>query len=96
MLIRLVEKNDAAAIGRSIARAMCEHSLSHAKARGFRAMQFNFVVGTNERAVEASIASGCAPGEAISGYREQRGEPAARRRRRRAKSNGTKNFRHAL
>lgn len=41
----------AAATGRGVARAMCEHSLSEAKARGFRAMQFNFVVSTNERAV---------------------------------------------
>jgi ribosomal protein S18 acetylase RimI-like enzyme len=40
-----------AARGRGIARAMCEHSLARAKARGFRAMQFNFVVSTNERAV---------------------------------------------
>ena len=39
------------ATGRGIARAMCAHSLEHAKARGFRAMQFNFVVSTNERAV---------------------------------------------
>ena len=30
---------------------MCSHSLDYAKARGFRAMQFNFVVKTNERAV---------------------------------------------
>jgi ribosomal protein S18 acetylase RimI-like enzyme len=30
---------------------MCEHSLVHARSRGFRAMQFNFVVATNERAV---------------------------------------------
>jgi len=29
----------------------CAHSLEHARARGFRAMQFNFVVSTNERAV---------------------------------------------
>jgi len=42
---------DANATGRGIARAMCEHSLSHARSRGFRAMQFNFVVSTNERAV---------------------------------------------
>ena len=27
------------------------HSLSHARQRGYRAMQFNFVVSTNERAV---------------------------------------------
>jgi ribosomal protein S18 acetylase RimI-like enzyme len=37
--------------GRGIARAMGEHSLKHAKARGFRAIQFNCVVSTNTRAV---------------------------------------------
>lgn len=42
---------DAAATGRGVARAMCGHSLEHAKQRGFRAMQFNFVVSSNERAV---------------------------------------------
>ena len=41
----------AAASGRGIARRMCSHSLEYAKGRGFRAMQFNFVVKTNERAV---------------------------------------------
>jgi ribosomal protein S18 acetylase RimI-like enzyme len=40
-----------AASGRGVARAMCAHSLAHARARGFRAMQFNFVVGSNARAV---------------------------------------------
>lgn len=39
------------ASGRGVARAMCAHSLEHARASGFRAMQFNFVVSTNERAV---------------------------------------------
>ena len=39
------------AAGRGVARRMCEHSLDRARARGFRAMQFNFVVSTNERAV---------------------------------------------
>jgi ribosomal protein S18 acetylase RimI-like enzyme len=39
------------AAGRGIARAMCRHSLEHAKSRGFCAMQFNLVVSTNERAV---------------------------------------------
>lgn len=39
------------ATGRGIARRMCEHSLVHARVRGFRAMQFNFVVSTNTRAV---------------------------------------------
>jgi ribosomal protein S18 acetylase RimI-like enzyme len=41
-----------AAKGRGIARQMCLHSLERAKERGFRAMQFNFVVSTNERAVK--------------------------------------------
>ena len=39
------------ATGRGVARAMCAHSLDRARARGFKAMQFNFVVSTNERAV---------------------------------------------
>jgi ribosomal protein S18 acetylase RimI-like enzyme len=39
------------ATGRGVASAMCEHSLAHARSRGFRAMQFNFVVSTNDRAV---------------------------------------------
>jgi len=37
--------------GRGVARTMCAHSLERARARGFRAMQFNFVISTNERAV---------------------------------------------
>lgn len=40
-----------AARGQGLARAMCAHSLELAPARGFRAMQFNFVVATNERAI---------------------------------------------
>ena len=40
-----------AATGRGIARARCTHSITRARERGFRAMQFNFVVATNERAV---------------------------------------------
>ena len=39
------------ATGRGVARAMCAHSLDRARQRGFRAMQFNFVVSTNDRAV---------------------------------------------
>lgn len=39
------------ATGKGVARAMCAHSLSEARTRGYRAMQFNFVVSTNERAV---------------------------------------------
>jgi ribosomal protein S18 acetylase RimI-like enzyme len=41
-----------AAQGRGIARQMCVHSLERAKERGFRAMQFNFIVSTNERAIK--------------------------------------------
>jgi GNAT superfamily N-acetyltransferase len=37
--------------GRGVGRALCRHSLDTAKARGFRAMQFNFVVSTNEPAM---------------------------------------------
>ncbi len=48
----------AAAQGRGIARAMCLHSLERAKERGFRAMQFNFVVSTNERAVKLWLSLG--------------------------------------
>jgi ribosomal protein S18 acetylase RimI-like enzyme len=39
------------ATGRGVARAMCAHSLDRARERGFKAMQFNFVVSTNQRAV---------------------------------------------
>ncbi|MFW2830860.1 N-acetyltransferase family protein [Sphingomonas sp. ID0503] len=37
--------------GKGVARAMCEHSIMRARERGFAAIQFNFVVSTNERAV---------------------------------------------
>ena len=37
--------------GRGIARAMALDSMERARAAGFRAMQFNFVVSTNQRAV---------------------------------------------
>ena len=39
------------ASGRGVASAMCADSLNRAALAGFRAMQFNFVVSTNERAV---------------------------------------------
>jgi L-amino acid N-acyltransferase YncA len=39
------------ATGRGVARAMCEHSLGRARSRRFRAMQFNFVISTNARAI---------------------------------------------
>ncbi len=41
----------AVATGKGVARQMHEHSLVRARERGFRAMQFNFVVSANERAV---------------------------------------------
>ena len=41
----------AAATGRGVARSMCEHSLVYARSCEYRAMQFNFVISTNERAV---------------------------------------------
>ncbi|WP_323768250.1 GNAT family N-acetyltransferase [Antarctobacter sp.] len=41
-----------AARGKGVARAMLAHSLDIAPKLGFRAMQYNFVVATNTRAVE--------------------------------------------
>jgi ribosomal protein S18 acetylase RimI-like enzyme len=49
---------DAAATGRGVARAMCLHSLDHARQRGYRGMQFNFVVSSNTRAVALWLALG--------------------------------------
>lgn len=40
------------AAGRGVGRAMGEHCLEQARRDGFRAMQFNFVVSTNTRAVK--------------------------------------------
>ena len=37
--------------GRGVARAMLDHSLIEAKALGFQAMQYNFVLETNNRAL---------------------------------------------
>jgi L-amino acid N-acyltransferase YncA len=37
--------------GQHLGRALCEHCLTEARRFGFRAMQFNFVVSTNESAV---------------------------------------------
>jgi L-amino acid N-acyltransferase YncA len=39
------------ASGRGVGRAMCADSIERARATGFRAIQFNFVVSTNERAI---------------------------------------------
>lgn len=38
--------------GRGLARMMCEHSQTLARQLGYRAMQFNFVVSSNEVAVQ--------------------------------------------
>lgn len=40
-----------AARGKGVGRALCLHSLNEAKALGFKAMQFNFVVSTNQIAI---------------------------------------------
>src|SRR5437879_13901525 len=40
--------------GRGVARAMCEHSLDRARERGFRAMQFNFAIRTDDGAIRLS------------------------------------------
>ncbi|MCF6326916.1 MAG: GNAT family N-acetyltransferase [Devosiaceae bacterium] len=37
---------------KGIARSMCEHSLGQAKAAGFNAMQFNFVIVSNQGAIK--------------------------------------------
>lgn len=42
---------DPDAAGRGVGRALAEHVLDAARAAGYRAMQFNAVVATNERAV---------------------------------------------
>ncbi|WP_294270282.1 N-acetyltransferase [uncultured Sphingomonas sp.] len=49
-----------AARGRGVARAMASHSFDEARARGFAAMQFNFVVASNEAAVHLWTALGFA------------------------------------
>lgn len=42
----------AEARGKGIARALLDHSLPQARTQGYRAMQFNFVVANNTRAVD--------------------------------------------
>lgn len=44
--------------GGGIARTMCAQSLDEARSRGFAAMQFNFVIASNERAVKLWQACG--------------------------------------
>lgn len=37
--------------GRGIAKAMCTHALHHSRINGYKAMQFNFVISSNHRAI---------------------------------------------
>lgn len=46
------------AIGRGVARAMCQHSLGQARAQGYRAMQFNFVISSNAAAIGLWVSQG--------------------------------------
>ncbi len=39
-------------MGRGVARAMCAHSLDRAETRGFRTIQYNFVIASNARAIK--------------------------------------------
>ena len=44
--------------GRGVGRRMCLHSMERARERGYRAMQFNFVISANERAVKLWLSLG--------------------------------------
>ncbi len=46
------------ASGRGIAQALFDHSIARAEEKGFRAMQLNFVVSSNERAVKLWLRNG--------------------------------------
>ena len=50
----------AAAQGKGVARAMLEHALVEAKRLGFEAMQFNFVLASNTRAIDIWTRAGFA------------------------------------
>jgi ribosomal protein S18 acetylase RimI-like enzyme len=52
---------------RGLGRALCAHSLEEARRRGFRAMQFNLVVSSNEGAVRLWQAMGFAKIGALPG-----------------------------
>jgi len=59
--------------GKGAGRQMGEHCLEEAGRRGFRAMQFNFVVSTNERAVALWLSLGFAIVGTLPGaFRHQR------------------------
>ncbi|MCA8878601.1 MAG: GNAT family N-acetyltransferase [Rhodobacteraceae bacterium] len=51
---------DPAARGQGVASAMLTHALDTARAQGYRAMQFNFVVSTNEGAIRLWTRAGFA------------------------------------
>ncbi len=60
----------AAARGRGLSSRMCEHSVETARALGFRAMQFNYVVSTNTAAVKTWMRHGFEViGRIPNGYR---------------------------
>ena len=62
-----------AARGRGIARSLCAHSLEVARAAGFRAMQFNSVVASNEAAIRAWRSQGFAiVGRVPAAFRHRR------------------------
>jgi ribosomal protein S18 acetylase RimI-like enzyme len=64
---------EAQARGQGVAAAMCDHSQDQARALGFRAMQFNFVVATNESAVRLWERAGFAVvGRLPGAFRHQR------------------------
>jgi len=46
------------AAGRGVGRALCANSIDRARALGFRAIQYNFVVSTNDRAIRLYQAFG--------------------------------------
>ena len=52
---------DPHATGQGIAGAMCAHSIDHARVAGYRAIQFNFVVSTNQSAVHLWAKHGFRP-----------------------------------
>jgi GNAT superfamily N-acetyltransferase len=58
-----------AARGRGVARAMLAHSLDRGARQGYRAMQFNFVVATNDRAVDTWSARGSHVGRLPGAFR---------------------------
>lgn len=44
--------------GQGVGHALCAHSIEHARSRGYRGMQFNFVIATNAPAVHTWLEMG--------------------------------------